>query len=183
MRRVTITRSDVGGIAWLALDGELDMAGADEAGYQLTAVCDGVQHAVLDLRRLEFIDLAGLRLLDRLGRHQRRRGARLSIIPGHRVTRLADVSDMAGAIRVQAAPEELLGLADPQTAASPPARQSAASRTGHALREQVAAELVRQQRLVERMQELSDAAASRLDTLRRTDRAAWEGRERRAAPR
>jgi anti-anti-sigma factor len=183
MRRVTITRSDVGGIAWLALDGELDMAGADEAGYQLKAVCDGAQHAVLDLRRLEFIDLAGLRLLARLGRHQRRRGARLSVIPGHLVTRLADISDMGGAIPVQAAPEELLGLADRPPGPPPPARLPAVSRTGHVLREQVAAELIRQRRLVERMQALSDAAASLLDTLRRTDRAAWEGRERRAASR
>ena len=74
------------------------------------------------------------------------------------------------------------GSPDPPPAASLPARQSAASRTGHVLREQVAAELARQRRLVERMQALSDAAASLLDTLRCTDRAAWEGRERRAAP-
>jgi anti-anti-sigma factor len=182
MRRVTITRSDVGGIAWLALDGELDMAGVDDAGYELMAICDDVRHAVVDARRLAFIDLSGLRLLVRLERHQRRRGARLSIVPGDLVTRLAEISDIRGAIRGEATPETLLGLAGSATA--PPARPPAeVDRTGHLLREQVAAEVLRQRQLVARMQSLSDAAASLLEALRRTDRALCEGHVRRAAPR
>jgi anti-anti-sigma factor len=71
--RVDIVRSDVNGITWIALDGELDMARANEAGPELMAVCDGAAHAVLDTRALRFIDLAGLRLLCALWQRQRAR--------------------------------------------------------------------------------------------------------------
>jgi anti-anti-sigma factor len=108
--RVDIVRSDVNGITWIALDGELDMARANEAGPELMAVCDGAAHAVLDTRALRFIDLAGLRLLSALWQRQRARGARLSIVPGGQVRRLAELAGMTEPLQGASTPDELLGL-------------------------------------------------------------------------
>lgn len=116
--RVDIVRSDVNGITWIALDGELDMARANEAGPELMAVCDGAAHAVLDTRALRFIDLAGLRLLCALWQRQRARGARLSIVPGQQVRRLAELAGMTEPLQGASTPDELLGL----TVGPPPPR-------------------------------------------------------------
>lgn len=177
--RVDILRSDVNGITWIALDGELDMAGANEAGPELMAVCDGAAHAVLDTRAVRFIDLAGLRVLFALRQRQQRRGARLSIVPGHQVRHLAELAGMTELLQGAATPDELLGLTD----GSPPprgARQPDLARTRD-LCDHVAAQVLRQRRLVERMLSLSAAATSLLDELRGVNRAAADRRADRAA--
>lgn len=63
--------------------GELDLASVPELRetvYELTGV--GIQQVVIDLRRLTFIDVVGLRLLLRLDADARRDGWRLFLIAG-----------------------------------------------------------------------------------------------------
>ena len=63
--------------------GELDLASVPElreAVHELTDV--GIEQVVIDLRRLTFIDVVGLRLLLRLDADARRDGWRLFLIPG-----------------------------------------------------------------------------------------------------
>ncbi|HTI34232.1 MAG TPA: STAS domain-containing protein [Miltoncostaea sp.] len=175
--RIEITRADMDGMTWLALEGELDLAGADEVGSRLIDACEGVRHAVIDTRRLRFVDLAGLRLLVELGERIHRRGAELSVIAGPRVRRLADLTDLGDRLDLDATPEELLGLTGP-----PPVTAGELVRT-EALCAQVAAEVTRQQHLVERMQSLSQSATSLLIAMRNSSRVSGENRARRAASR
>src|SRR3954447_17459608 len=103
------------GMTWLALAGELDLAGADEVGSRLIHACDGIPHAVIDTRLLRFVDLAGLRLLVGLAERMHRRGAELSVIAGPRVRRLADLTDLGDRLNLDATPEELLGVTGPRS--------------------------------------------------------------------
>ncbi len=68
---------------YLEVVGELDMATTDtlEAEHE-QVVARGFRHVVIDLRDLEFIDAAGLRLLLALSARARADGRRLSIIQG-----------------------------------------------------------------------------------------------------
>jgi anti-anti-sigma factor len=175
--RIVITRADMDGMTWLALEGELDLAGADEVGSRLTHACEEVRHAVIDTRGLRFVDLAGLRLLVELSERMHRRGAELSVIAGPRVRRLADLTDLGDRLDLDATPEQLLGLSGVRPALTDECRRS------EALCAQVAAEVTRQRHLVERMQSLSESAASLLIAMRNSSRVSGDARSRRAASR
>jgi anti-sigma B factor antagonist len=71
------------GVFTLALSGELDIASAPEleaATLQLSA--DGARAMTLDLRRLEFMDLAGLRVILEVHERFEEQGYTLQLIPG-----------------------------------------------------------------------------------------------------
>src|SRR4051794_25707160 len=130
------------GMTWLALAGELDLAGADEVGSRLIHACDGIRHAVIDTRRLRFVDLAGLRLLVGGAEPMPRRGAELSRTAGPRARRLAALTDLGDRLNRDRTPDELLGLTGPR-----PLPAGELART-ESLCAQVAAEVLRQQHLV-----------------------------------
>lgn len=67
----------------LKLAGELDIATVDTLQAELARVlARGFWHVVIDLRELEFIDAAGLRLLLALTNQALREGWRLSVVQG-----------------------------------------------------------------------------------------------------
>ena len=78
---IAITRSDLAGLTWIVLRGELDLAGAGLVGGDLTCICDAHAHVVIDARDVTFIDLAGLRILAGLERRQRDRGGKHRALP------------------------------------------------------------------------------------------------------
>ena len=120
---IAVTRSDLSGLTWITLEGDLDLAGVGLVGVDLHRICDATRHVVIDTRGLQFIDLAGLRLLAALGRRQRERGARLSIVPCPLVTRLARLTGMQPVLEdSRDAPNALLGLGDAAPDAARPAR-------------------------------------------------------------
>ena len=108
---VAITRSDLSGLTWVALEGELDLGGVGLVGDDLHRICERCAHVVIDARGLRFVDLAGLRLLVDVGRRQRERGARISLVPGPLVTRLARLADMTSVLEGDDDPQILLGFA------------------------------------------------------------------------
>jgi anti-anti-sigma factor len=189
---VAITRSDLSGLTWIVLHGELDLAGAGLVGGDLTRICDTHAHVVIDARDVTFIDLAGLRLLGGLERRQHARGARFSLVAGDAVRRLARLGEMRSLLDSERHPDDLLGLAGAHdTGAPPPAAPPSdpvatrvppplAVRERVTLRDRVASECARQAALVATMVSLTDKAQAVLDTMRSTSRAAVEGRVRRA---
>jgi anti-anti-sigma factor len=186
---IAITRSDLTGLTWVVLHGELDLAGAGFVGGDLARICDTCEHVVVDARDLTFIDLAGLRILAGLERRQRDRGARFSLVAGDAVRRLARLGDMRSLLGSERHPDDLLGIAglhdtgpapepaDPGPA--PPARP-AALLTEPSVRELVASECARQAALVATMVSLAARAQNALDAVRDAGRASVEGRVRRA---
>jgi len=84
----------LGDCAWLALDGELDIATADAAYAQLEAV-RGAAELTIDLRRLTFMDASGLRLL----LNARRYGPVVRVVRGPRcVQRVVELAAFEGRV-------------------------------------------------------------------------------------
>jgi anti-anti-sigma factor len=107
---VGITRADISGLTWVALEGELDLAGAGLVGGDLLRICDASGHVVIDARALGFIDLTGLRLLAGLERRQRDRGARFALVAGDALRRLARLGELQPLLESERHPDDLLGL-------------------------------------------------------------------------
>ena len=89
--------------AIVALEGELDLSNAHEVEAELHALRSvGFGHLVLDLRKLEFLDSTGLRLLVKWHRHAGDGGPRLSIVKGpphvQRVLEIAGLDDLLDAV-------------------------------------------------------------------------------------
>lgn len=84
----------------LKLVGELDLATvATLQGEHERILARGFRHVVIDLRDLEFIDAAGLRLLLALTDQAKRDGWRLSMIQGpHAVRRLFELTNTLQAL-------------------------------------------------------------------------------------
>jgi len=82
----------------VVLTGELDLASADVLESE---VCElrgaGFGRVVVDLREVDFIDSAGLRVLLSLRNTAKRRGHSLTIVPGpRRVQRIFDLTATRG---------------------------------------------------------------------------------------
>jgi anti-anti-sigma factor len=75
MRRTT----DAGAVV-LTLQGEIDMATVGALRARLTEACEG--DVTVDLRRVDFIDCLGLRLLLEQAERSRARGLRIDFIQG-----------------------------------------------------------------------------------------------------
>lgn len=89
------TTSRDGDVAFLRLEGELDLSSAPEAEATLTRLEEEDPPAtlVLDLSGIRFLDSTGLRFILAADSRARRSGRRLQIVPGpeavHRVFRIA----------------------------------------------------------------------------------------------
>src|SRR5579871_2919446 len=80
---LVITSSVESGAARIALEGELDLAGAHQLETQLDEIERGdAARLVVDLRGLTFIDSTGLRLLLQADARARERGCELVLLPG-----------------------------------------------------------------------------------------------------
>ena len=103
------------GSAWvLAVTGELDLRTSPELEERLERVwASGADLVILDLRRIEFMDSTGLRVL--LGAHQRAQenGRRFALVRGaDQVQRVLTLTGVRDLLTVVDAPEELLAAGD-----------------------------------------------------------------------
>ncbi|HEY7668902.1 MAG TPA: STAS domain-containing protein [Actinomycetota bacterium] len=94
MGRVGIETSVDGPVSTVRLSGELDISGADEIERTIQEVEQTATGSlVIDLRRLEFMDSTGLRLILSADARARERGSELIVVRGpetvHRVFRIA----------------------------------------------------------------------------------------------
>lgn len=96
---LSISSSIEGGIANLALRGELDLAGAPMLERSLLELeRRGPRRLVIDLRDLRFIDSTGLRLLLAANTRAQERGGELVLRPGDATVQR--VFDVTGALEV-----------------------------------------------------------------------------------
>jgi anti-anti-sigma factor len=95
-RGLTISAADDGEAAVVALVGELDLNTAAQAERALIReLGPGARHLVIDLRRLEFCDAAGLRVFLRVRRHAEGFGARVRLVHARgTVRRVLEVSEL-----------------------------------------------------------------------------------------
>lgn len=96
LHAIEITEGPLGPV--IALSGEIDLAAVDgvEAAIAPT-VASEAEILVLDLRRVDFLDSSGLRVVLRIDREQREAGRRLAVVRGGR--RVARVLELTGAER------------------------------------------------------------------------------------
>ena len=91
----------------LTVTGELDLSTAGEIEAELTALRkSSVEHIVLDLHALDFIDSSGLRLLVTWARAAQDGGPRFSVVDGpgvHRPLALAGLHDVLDMLPASAA--------------------------------------------------------------------------------
>ena len=87
--RVVVSEDAAGTV--LVLEGELDVATAQELDAVLATQSGKV---VVDLRKLRFIDLAGLRMLLEADARSRQDGMNLRFIPGPMVRRLFELAEL-----------------------------------------------------------------------------------------
>ena len=106
----SVEEHNQGAAAVVAVGGELDLRTSPELEERLTRAFDGgAELVILDLRQIEFMDSAGLRVV--LSAHQRAHetGRRFALVRGadqvERVLKLTGVRDL---LTVVDAPEELL---------------------------------------------------------------------------
>jgi len=91
----------------LALDGELDMASAPvlQSAFEDSELADK-EMVVLDLRRLQFVDSTGLRMILAARNRCRERGQQFAVTRGsEQVERLLSVTGMASHLLMVAAPD------------------------------------------------------------------------------
>ncbi len=92
----------------LALEGELDLAGAAMLERELAGIDEGP--VVVDLRRLSFMDSSGLRALVVAARRLQDAGRRLALVPGAaHVMRVFDITRMRERLEFVADPAEVTG--------------------------------------------------------------------------
>ena len=98
-----------GGVAVIALDGELDLAGAATLEQELSRLePESPDAIVLDLRAVEFMDSSGLRVIAVASKHAQDRGRRLALVPGsEQVMRVFEITRMRERLDFVAAPEEV----------------------------------------------------------------------------
>jgi len=82
----------------VAVRGELDLASAEVLEFEVRKLrVAGFDRLVVDLRNVDFMDSAGLRLLISLRNAAKREGHRLSIVPGpSQVQRIFDLTATRG---------------------------------------------------------------------------------------
>jgi anti-sigma B factor antagonist len=87
----------------LTLAGELDLAAAADLNRKLLVLCrEGTSAVVLDLRRLTFIDAAGLHIIVVAKELCQRYGSELALIPGPKqVQRVFELTNLLGVLPFQ----------------------------------------------------------------------------------
>jgi anti-anti-sigma factor len=100
------------GATVLTLSGELDLASVPALEQAVEGVSDSAgELVVLDLRELEFMDVAGLRAVLRSDQRLRERGKRLALAgPGYSVRRLLALTGQDDVLSVFDSTGEALGL-------------------------------------------------------------------------
>lgn len=103
--RLKISRMVDDGTVSLALEGELDLAGAPEMEASLAAAeQQGPTRLVIDLGRLQFIDSTGLRLLLQADARAKEQGYELVLRPGEQaVQRVFEVTGALAILRFEGA--------------------------------------------------------------------------------
>jgi anti-sigma B factor antagonist len=92
----------------LVLDGELDMASAEQLQHEMEGV-DGAAMVVLDLEQLQFIDSTGLRSVLSALERCKDRGQEFAVTRGsQQVQRLLGVTGVAKHLRIIDAADEVL---------------------------------------------------------------------------
>jgi anti-sigma B factor antagonist len=87
--------------------GELDLASYPQLERALERAAElEPETVVLDLAKLEFMDIAGLRSVLRAGEHLKGAGKRLQVTnPGARIVRLLKLTQQTGALGAELPPE------------------------------------------------------------------------------
>lgn len=89
--------------AWLTLSGELDLAAAPFFAPRLEYALAGARLVIVDLRRLTFMDSAGLAVIVTGHRRARRSGRRLVLIRGlGQVDRLLQITGLSARLEITA---------------------------------------------------------------------------------
>jgi anti-anti-sigma factor len=106
---LALETSMAGRVAVIALDGELDLAGAAALEQELSRLeADSPDAVVLDLRDVEFMDSSGLRVIAVASQRAQDRGRRLALVPGsEQVMRVFDITRMRERLDFVTAPEEV----------------------------------------------------------------------------
>jgi anti-anti-sigma factor len=106
---LALETSMAGRVAVIALDGELDLAGAAALEQELSRLeADSPDAVVLDLRNVEFMDSSGLRVIVVASQRAQDRGRRLALVPGsEQVMRVFDITRMRERLDFVTAPEEV----------------------------------------------------------------------------
>jgi len=96
------------GRARIALSGELDISSAGRVEEELAALqAESPQLLVLDLRKLDFMDSTGLRLIVRADEAARARGTRFVIVRGpEAVQRVFEIVGLDSRLEMADAPPE-----------------------------------------------------------------------------
>jgi anti-sigma B factor antagonist len=104
---LTISSVVEDGTVSLALEGELDLAGASQMEESLAAAeRESPLRLIVDLGRLAFMDSTGLRLLLQADARARERGCELVLRPGEpAVQRVFEVTGALAVLRFEDAPE------------------------------------------------------------------------------
>jgi anti-sigma B factor antagonist len=97
------------GAAIVALQGDLDIASEAQALAELTAAMDGCDVIVADLRRLDFLDSTGVRVLIATDLRAKEHGMRFGVVRGGgMVARLLEVTRIDQRFPVVEDPEDLI---------------------------------------------------------------------------
>jgi anti-anti-sigma factor len=106
---LSLETSMAGRVAVVALDGELDLAGAATLEQELARLDGEAPEAVvLDLRAVEFMDSSGLRVIAVATGRAQARGRRLALVPGgEQVMRVFEITRMRERLDFVAGPEEV----------------------------------------------------------------------------
>ena len=109
MTHLSLETSIAGGVAVIALTGELDLAGAAALEQELARLEGEPPGAfVLDLRAVSFMDSSGLRVIAVASRQARVAGRRLALVPGsEQVMRVFEITRMRERLDFVDAPEEV----------------------------------------------------------------------------
>jgi anti-sigma B factor antagonist len=104
-----------GTVAVVAPTGELDLSGATvlEVEFERLEREPGVDAIVLDLRRLEFMDSSGLRLIAVTDMRSREAGRRFALVAGaETVQRVFEITKMTDRLDFVAGPEQVIEEAE-----------------------------------------------------------------------
>jgi anti-anti-sigma factor len=106
---LSLGTSMAGRVAVVALEGELDLAGAAALEQELWKLESEPPAAiVLDLRAVEFMDSSGLRVIAVASRRAEDAGRRLALVPGsEQVMRVFDITRMRERLDFVSEPEEV----------------------------------------------------------------------------
>ena len=102
MAELRIESREAGGVTYVTLGGEFDLAGVEQFDSAIGKLeANAPQTLVIDLSELEFMDSSGLRALVMADQRARQRERRLAIVPGppsvrrvFEITRLDDRLDL-----------------------------------------------------------------------------------------